>query len=368
MKQVCLVCERTSADHNLYCQDVRCPSESSPLVLEHGELLGDIEIVKPLIIQRSATLYVAQRAGKLIYLKVAHPGQHHIDRLEREAKLLNTLRLERALGEHLPTILPPTLDASIDAKDAVAYAKIVLGRHLLYYSVFTHIPGEPLSDLLKKTPQLWIAHVVQIALGMGHALTLLQSKSYIHLALSPASVLVHLDPLLSKPQVLLVDFGLAYNTDPSHNNGTSSFKQCWYDELVSPAYMAPELPQQFSSASDVYGLGLTLYEMLVGEPAIPAHQRSDAEIRAAVSQKRFVPMTRQDDVRPIADIAMAAVDARSIQGAAEWTQKLLAYEKNFPLQRPKRRFSIDLILMGAVIILGIAFIIALIISLNPTVI
>lgn len=358
MKQVCLVCERTSADHNLYCQDVRCPSESSPLVLEHGELLGDIEIVKPLIIQRSATLYVAQRAGKPIYLKVAHPGRHHIERLEREAKILNTLRLERALGEHLPIILPPTLDASIEAKDAAAYAKIALGRHLLYYYVFTHIPAEPLSDLLKKTPQLWIAHVVQIALGMGHALMLLQSKGYLHLALSPASVLVHL--ATPKPHILLVDLGLA--CEKPH------FHQHWYPELVSPAYMAPELPQRSDYGSDVYGLGLILYEMLVGEPAIPTRQRSDAEIRAAVIQKRFVPMTRHDDVQPIADIAIAAVDARSIQGAQEWTQQLIAYAKSFPSQRPKRRFSVDVILMGAAIILGIAFIIALLISLNPPVI
>ncbi len=354
MKQVCLLCERTSADHNLYCQDVRCPSEASPLVLEHGELLGDIEIVKALVIQRSATVYVAQRAGTSVYLKVSHPGQHHIERLKREAKLLNELRSERLLGDHLPTLLPPTFDSSLEKR---SYAKIVLGRHLLYYYVFDYTPAEPLSAILKKTPQLWIAYVGQIALGMGHALTILQSKGYLHLALNPASLLVHIDPLLPKPRVLLVDFGIV--CDPP------SVKQHWYPELVAPAYMVPEVPKNASYASDVYGMGLILYEMLVGESAIPTRQRSDTEILEAVKNKGFVPMIRRADAKSTANIALAAVDTRSIQDARGFTQQLNTLFEHVSSQRIKRRFSLDLVFGVAVLLLGFAFLVAIVLSLNP---
>lgn len=355
MKQVCLICERTSADHNLYCQDVRCQAEMSPSVLDYGESLGDIEIIKALIIQRTATLYVAQRAGKQIYLKVAHPGAAHTERLQREAKILNSLQRERALGPHLPALLPPTIDTS---PENAPYGKIVLGRHLLYYYVFAYVPGEPLCDLLKKTPQLWINYVGRIALGMATALTVLQSRGLLHLGLSPASVLVHLDTRIRQPHVLLVDLGLACEQ--------KVVGQTYYADLVAPAYTTPELLSSASISasyqSDVYGLGLTLYEMLVGEPAIPTRQRSDDEIRDAVRQKRFVPMSRSDDVKPIADIALAAVVERRIDSAQVFAQQLMIYFKQAPQTRPGSRPTLELVLVGVVILLTIAFLIALIAS------
>jgi serine/threonine protein kinase len=355
MKQVCLICERTSADHNLYCQDVRCQAELSPLVLDYGELLGDIEIVKALIIQRTATLYVAQRAGKQVYLKVAHPGKPHTERLKREAEILNALRRERALGPHLPTLLPPTVDTSLDN---AAYGKIVVGRHLLYYYVFTHLPGEPLCDVLKKTPQLWVNHLGRIALGMASALTVMQSKGLLHLGLSPSSVLVHFDPRTREPQVLLVDLGLVCQVQAA--------AQTYYPDFIAPAYTLPELlgsgSGQPSYTSDVYGLGLTLYEMLVGEPAIATRQRSDDEIRDAVRHGRFVPMTRGDDVKPVADIALAAVVQRQTESAHAFAQQLMTFFKQAPRERRRSGFTIEIVLVVVVVLLLIAFVIALVVS------
>jgi hypothetical protein len=46
MKQVCMLCERTSPDGNLFCQETYCPAEQSPFVLDYGEWFGDIEIVR----------------------------------------------------------------------------------------------------------------------------------------------------------------------------------------------------------------------------------------------------------------------------------------------------------------------------------
>jgi serine/threonine protein kinase len=358
MKQVCLICERTSADHNLYCQDVRCQAELSPFVLDYGERLGDIEIVKALIIQRTAVLYVAQRAGKQIYLKVAHPGIAHTERLKREAQILNTLRRERALGPHLPSLLPPTIDTALEISP---YSKIVIGQHLLYYYVFAYLPGEPLCDILKKTPQLWVNHVGRIALGMASALTVLQSKGLLHLGISPSSVLVHFDPRTREPQVLLVDLGLVC--------GPPAVAQTHYPDFSTPAYAPPELlspaPSQPSYASDVYGLGLTLYEMLVGEPAIATRQRSDDEIKDAVRQGRLVPMTREDDVKPIADIALGAVVERRTESAQAFAQQLMTFFKQAPRQRRGTRLTIEVMLVLVVVLLLAAFLIALIVSFSP---
>lgn len=53
MKQVCLLCERTALDNNLYCQEIYCPAEKSPNILDYGEWIGDIEIIKPITILRA---------------------------------------------------------------------------------------------------------------------------------------------------------------------------------------------------------------------------------------------------------------------------------------------------------------------------
>ena len=66
MKQVCLLCERTSPDNNLYCQETYCPAEMSPNILDYGEWLGDIEIVKPVMILRSAVLYEATHQNQKV--------------------------------------------------------------------------------------------------------------------------------------------------------------------------------------------------------------------------------------------------------------------------------------------------------------
>ena len=42
MKRVCLYCERTSPDSNVFCQETYCPSEMSPYIFDYGEWLGDI--------------------------------------------------------------------------------------------------------------------------------------------------------------------------------------------------------------------------------------------------------------------------------------------------------------------------------------
>src|SRR6266496_4377176 len=83
MKKVCLFCERTSPDNNLFCQETDCPAEMSPYILDYGEWLGDIEIIRPITVLRSSALYEARHNKQKVLLKVAHPGPEHTERLKR---------------------------------------------------------------------------------------------------------------------------------------------------------------------------------------------------------------------------------------------------------------------------------------------
>jgi serine/threonine protein kinase len=80
------------------------------------------------------------------------------------------------------------------------------------------------------------------------ALNYAHQNHIFHCDIKPANILLHTDG-----RVLLSDFGVARLAEEAKGGGT-------------PAYMAPEqiLEQEVSAATDVYALGITLYEMLSG--------------------------------------------------------------------------------------------------------
>lgn len=300
MKQECLLCERSSPDHNLYCQETYCPAEESPTILNYGDWLGNIEIVKPLVALRSAVVYEARCQKKKVLLKVAHPGAANRERLKREAQFLQALQHDRTRSEYLPVWLPPYANTS----GADAYGKIVLKDRLLYYCLFDHFGGEPLRAVLAKSAQLWVYHIGWITVHLAYAVAYLQSKDCFHFGLSPDVVLFRTDEATGAPSILLCDLGVA-----SDRAGLSTD---WHPAFVPPAYTAPELldaaAPQPNYATDVYGLGLILYELLIGQPVFPFRLRSDQDVTDAVRQNRRAPMTRGEDVRAAAEIATRAAD------------------------------------------------------------
>ena len=61
MKQVCLHCTRQAPVGSLWCQEVYCATDDKPVVLEPGESLGDIGIVRLVAVLRTAAVYEADR-------------------------------------------------------------------------------------------------------------------------------------------------------------------------------------------------------------------------------------------------------------------------------------------------------------------
>lgn len=353
MKRICLFCERTSPDSNVFCQETYCPAEMCPYIFDYGEWLGDIEVTRPIIVLRTAALYEARHNGQTVLLKIAHPGHEHTERLKREATFLREVAGAKD-REGLPRLLPPYANASIDKEP---YGRAMYREHLLYYALFEHFQGDPLRDVLLKNPQLWIFHVGWIATTLARAIAFLQSKGRYHYGLTPESLLVRFPPDSAAPEVLLFDLGLA-----SDREGLS---KVWYPGLVPPAYTAPELiatvPQP-TYATDVYGVGLILYELLVGSPAYPYKLRSDAEVYAAVQTGRPVRMSRVEDVAEVAALASAAVSAdpaRRQKSAAELAAALLKTLGEAPAKRQGRWPSPRTALVVTATLLAIAFIITL---------
>ncbi len=362
MKQVCLLCDRTSPDNNLYCQETYCPAEMSPNILDYGEWMGDIEIVKPVMILRSAVLYEATHQKSKVFLKVAHPGEENKERLKREAEFLKAIQLNKEQNEFLPVLLPPYANTTIDVD---AYGKAMLRGHLLYFFMFEFVEGEPLRDVLTKNPQLWVNHVGWLMVSLATAVNFLHSKGLYHFGVSPDTLLVRFEESNEKydvPRILLFDLGVA--TD------AQNFNYNWHSFFVPPAYTAPELLNSHSArpnpVTDVYGLGATMYELLVGEPAFTYKLLSDTEVYRAVQRNKRVRMNRVEDVKNVANIALQAVEQKSAlrqENAAVLAQQLLAYFGEVPGPKKSRWPSLNTILIIVGGILAVAFLIALAITL-----
>lgn len=356
MNKICLACGRTAPDSNLFCQEAYCPAETSPYILDYGEWLGDIEIIRPISVLRSAALYEARHNKQNVLLKIAHPGQQHTERLKREVLFLREMAADSKRDVSLPTLLPAYANTTIE-KDP--YGRSMLGEHLLYFCLFQHFEGETLRDVLIKNPQLWIFHVGWITLHLASALAFLESKGLYHYGVTPETLLVRFhEDAATAPQILLFDLGIASDRKQIQND--------WYPTFVPPAYTAPELIEAVPApnyATDVYGLGLILYELLVGSPAFPFKLSSDAEVYQAVQRGQMVPMTRTQDVQEVAAIATTAVNlepARRQKSAAEMAEALLKTFGDTPVPRQRRWPSIrSTFVVTAALLMG-AFLITLV--------
>jgi serine/threonine protein kinase len=277
MKIVCSRCGQMSGDGHLWCQQIDCPVGNVPIVLTYGEFLGDIKVVRLLRLFRTAAIYEAERATEdgdiKILLKVAHKGHEEI--LKMEAQKMRELQGQNIMG--LPDWLPPYLPSSADDPP---YGKAVFRSETKYYILFDYINGSFLRDLLLENPEPWYRDAAWITIGLANAVSNLhKSGNFLHANINPDVVIITRDEKTRIPRPTLLDAGVVYQ----QTEQLSSQRINQIRHHVAPAYTAPEIIQnpsniQMSNATDVYNLGILMYEMLAGKPAVSYVLRSDEEI------------------------------------------------------------------------------------------
>lgn len=279
MKYVCTHCERVSPDGNLWCVEQVCLAEAKPLVFDTGDDIGDIEIVRRLGITRTAAIYEAQRGETKLLVKVAHSTPAAQDKLKHEATVLQTLAAKR---QHptLPVLVSPY--SMVDVKER-PYGKVAFRGETKYYLAFQYLAGEFLSDMLKSQPQPWFNHAAWTVMQLADAVAFMHDNGFIHQNISPSGVYVRLDRD-GIPRPILLDLG----SPTSLATETPS--------IVGLSYTAPELlgGVQPVRATDVYSLGLMMYEMLAGNPAYPSKSRSAENVRKDVVAGNAPKLRRND--------------------------------------------------------------------------
>jgi serine/threonine-protein kinase len=118
------------------------------------------------------------------------------------------------------------------------------------------LKGDPLSDLLKKKA-FGINDIISIGVQVASALDYAHGRGIVHRDIKPANIM-----LTEDDQVKITDFGIAHIEDVSSTLQTQAG-----EILGTPVYMSPEqvLGKTPDGRSDIYGLGVILYELAVGK-------------------------------------------------------------------------------------------------------
>jgi serine/threonine-protein kinase len=166
------------------------------------------------------------------------------------------------------------------------------------YMVMEHVQGKTLADLIPKGG-LRVPQVLKLAMQMTDALQTAHAAGIIHRDLKPGNIMVTDTGL-----VKVLDFGLAKLSDPTpvtRNNSDDATRTMGPAPLTvegsiigTVSYMSPEQAQgkKVDTRSDIFSLGVVLYEMITGSRAF--HADTTVGTLSAILR---------DDVRPIAEIA-----------------------------------------------------------------
>ena len=132
------------------------------------------------------------------------------------------------------------------------------------FFVMEFVEGESLSQLLKREGKLSVENALKIVHQTAQGLATAHDKGVVHRDIKPGNLM-----LSPRGQVKIADFGIALATADFSKKLTST------GEFVgTPGYLSPEvcLGKQVDQRSDIFSLGIVLYEMLSGDT--PFHDHS----------------------------------------------------------------------------------------------
>jgi eukaryotic-like serine/threonine-protein kinase len=227
--------------------------------LASGTQLGSFEIVQPLGAGGMGEVYLARdrELNRSIAIKVLPPDvtsdPHRVARFEQEARAASALNHPNVCVIH-------------------ALGRTDDGRR---YIAMEYIEGETLRDRLLHG-RLKLREALDLAIQIASALTAAHAAGIVHRDLKPENVMVRRDRL-----VKVLDFGLAkLSADPAlaAQEPTRTMLATEPGSVVGTTrYMAPEQArgQAVDARTDVWAMGVVLYELVTGRPPFTGETRSD---------------------------------------------------------------------------------------------
>src|SRR2546423_3978894 len=243
-----------------------------------GRVVGSWRVVKVLGEGGMGAVYMGEHPGigSKVAIKMLHPrfdaDERIVKRFFNEAKAVNVIGHENIVN---------ILDFNV--ADG--------GRH---YFVMEFLQGRPLQALVQAGAPLPFQRVGPILLQCCRALQAAHDRGIVHRDFKPDNVFL-LDQARRTDFVKLVDFGIAKLTDTSNAHLTQTGTV-----MGTPAYMSPEQAAGDSSIdarSDIYSLGVTMFQMVTGKlPFADAGPSFGRILAAHLQQAPPLPRTLNPDV------------------------------------------------------------------------
>ncbi len=255
-----------------------------------GERVGPYELIKPLGEGGMSSVWLAGRVEGSLRREVALklPHRHLLDRglaarMQRERDILASLNHDS---------IARLFEAGVDE-----------GGHP--YLALEYVQGDPINAYCERAALDLAGRVrlmVQVARAVAHA----HANLVVHRDLKPSNILVTAGD--AAPGVKLLDFGIAKlltrDDDATHAPDLTQT----LGRALTPDYASPEqlLEQPVTTASDIYSLGVVLYEVVTGEKPYKLKRQSAAALAEAVlhadvvrPSRRCAQGTRQADARRV---------------------------------------------------------------------
>jgi serine/threonine-protein kinase len=270
-------------------------------LLFRGQTLGKYKIVAPLGSGGFGTVYLAQDTwiDKKVAIKVPHRQGLDFGELLREPRLL-------------ASVSHPNIVGIITAEK----------QDNVFFIVMEYVPNETLENIIAIKGSLELPRALDFSCQICNALDHAHGQNVIHRDLRPGNMLVTDNDMLK-----VADFGTSRFIEIAAHGTTV---------IGSPPYMAPE---QFHGkavfASDIYSLGITMYQMLTG--LLPYDTPAPADLDKLMSGELVTPprLKNPSIPREINDIVMRALApdvANRYQRAADVLDAILAFRS----QKPRR--------------------------------
>jgi serine/threonine protein kinase len=272
-----------------------------------GQTVGKYRILSPLGSGGFGSVYLAEDTwiDKKVAIKVPHRQNLDFGELLREPRLLASLS-----HPNIVTVL------TAEKQDAV------------FFIVMEYVPGDTLEAVIERDGSLDLARALDYTCQICNAVDHAHSQGIIHRDLRPGNVLVTDNGLIK-----VADFGTSRFLEIAAHGTTV---------IGSPPYMAPE---QFQGkavfASDIYSLGVTMYQMFTG--VLPYDTPLPGDLAKLMKGELASPPKLKNPKLPkaISDIVMKALAAdipSRYQRASDLLEAVLAARPSAPstIKRPWR--------------------------------
>ncbi|NBC16418.1 MAG: tetratricopeptide repeat protein [Bacteroidetes bacterium] len=238
------------------------PDDALPTVA-NGQRIGPYRILRPLGEGGMGTVYLAERedVGAPVAIKLVRTAARTprlVERFRHERRILARL--------HHPNIAR-FLDAGVTDDDTP-------------YVVLEYVDGQPI-DAYCDDRRLSVSERLRLFAEAGRAVQYAHQNFVVHRDLKPSNILVTEDDS-GCPQVKLLDFGIAKLTGDDALDAPGLTRTGM--RVLTPEYAAPEQVrgEPISAATDVYALGVLLYELLTGQRPYDVAGRSAFEAEQAI--------------------------------------------------------------------------------------